>query len=239
MKKAYLVEFTILSGYLRRVAPVGAFVALMMALSPGMLVAVPGIMTIVLGMGAIRSASNYDELGGWGAFRLALPLTRRDVVLARYGVTVTLMVLGALFGFVAQALLWVVGQVVPLPAVSEGVSTLFGGDVLVGSLVSVALCLPISIVEACVMLPLVFKFGSTKALQMVPLVMTMVAGCLVGVLAYGGFAGEGSGVLKTVYAWVDAPHNLALLLVGLAVVDLGILSLSAAAAVRFYERRDL
>ena len=81
--------------------------------------------------------------------------------------------------------------------------TLFGGDVPVGFLVSVALCLPISIVAVGVTLPLVFKFGSTKALQMVPLIMTMLAG------------------------------------VGLAVVDLGILCLSAAAAVRFYEHRDL
>ena len=40
-------------------------------------------------MGAMGLAA-YDELNHWGLFRLTLPLSRRDVVLGRYGAIVTL-----------------------------------------------------------------------------------------------------------------------------------------------------
>ena len=48
-------------------------------------------------MGTMAAAA-YDEQNNWGLFRLTMPVSRRDIVLARYGVIVTLGLMGLAAG---------------------------------------------------------------------------------------------------------------------------------------------
>ena len=90
MKRAYLMEMTIFRDYIKQLMGVGFFVSIFVSAGMGSIVAAPAILTMMFFMMGCMSASAYDEQSNWGAFRLTMPVSRRDVVLGRYGVIVTL-----------------------------------------------------------------------------------------------------------------------------------------------------
>ena len=52
----------------------------------------------------VVTLSAYDDVSGWAAFRLALPLSRRDVVLGRYATVAVTCLASAVFGIALSAL---------------------------------------------------------------------------------------------------------------------------------------
>ena len=86
MKRAFLIEMTVLKSYVRQLVGLGFFVSIFVSIGMQRIVSVPGILTMMMFMMGSMSAAAYDEQSGWGLFRLTMPVSRRDVVLARYGV---------------------------------------------------------------------------------------------------------------------------------------------------------
>ena len=83
MKRAYLMEMTIFRDYIKQLMGVGFFVSIFVSAGMGSIVAAPAILTMMFFMMGCMSASAYDEQSNWGAFRLTMPVSRRDVVLGR------------------------------------------------------------------------------------------------------------------------------------------------------------
>ena len=84
MRRAYLIEMTVLRDYARQLLGLGLFIAICLSVGMHSIVAVPGLLCMLYFiMGALSTAA-YDEQNNWGLYRLTLPVSRRDVILGRY-----------------------------------------------------------------------------------------------------------------------------------------------------------
>lgn len=90
---------------------------------------------------------SYDEFAKWDAYGLTLPVTRNQVVLGRYAMTLIMLVVGAAIGLAISAVLTFVPEM-------DGTLT----DVIsVITLISSA-----GLVVLAIVLPLIYKFGAEK-----------------------------------------------------------------------------
>lgn len=117
MMRMIKMELVVFGQYLKQLSFSILFMAVCLSAGMGSTFALPGII-FMMGMFSLsNSASNYDEHNGWAAFRLTMPVSRREVVLGRYlfvlagALPVSLLVLAAALGLAA------LGEASMLPAV--------------------------------------------------------------------------------------------------------------------------
>ncbi|MDE8702040.1 ABC-2 transporter permease [Adlercreutzia equolifaciens] len=180
------------------------------------------------------SVGALDEQNGWERFRLTLPLTRRQVVFGRYGSTAVVAVAAAVGGLLVGLLVTAVADAVG----NEGglLAGLSSAQNPPEALVcSVVLTLTVFLVGAAVALPLMARFGMTKATRFVPLVVVLAM--VLGIAALD--TPLSSGVLAEWGAWVtgDVWHG-ALLVGGALLVAAVLYGASAFIAARLYEQRE-
>lgn len=125
-----------------------------------------------------------DELNGWQVFRLALPLSRTQVIGGR-ALTGLVAVLGALGVAAVLAALW-------FALAPDTVGDLPRAAILMGGAGSAAALLMIG-----VLMPCVARFGFTKAVRYLPVVL--MSALILGMLAVGQWGGLAAGA-----AWSDA-----------------------------------
>lgn len=84
MMRMFKMELAVFGQYLRQLAFSILFMAVCFTVGVGSTCMLPGII-FMMGMFSLsNSASHYDEQNDWAAFRLTMPVSRRDVVLGRY-----------------------------------------------------------------------------------------------------------------------------------------------------------
>lgn len=113
MKKAYLMDLTVVWDYILRITPICLLIGCLMTYAMESLIPVVGLLMCMFAMMGVISLAMYDEQGEWRRYRLALPVSRRSVVLARYGVALTLMLAGLALALGLDVILWLLGMVVP------------------------------------------------------------------------------------------------------------------------------
>ena len=245
MKRAYLIELTVLKNYVRQLLGLGFFVSFCVCLGMQNLVAAPGILTMMLFMMGSMSAAAYDEQMGWGLFRLTMPVSRRDVVLARYGVILTLGAAGALVGFLAASLLMAVGSVVELPG---GMSEMFAlsRENVQATVFATMFCMVMGSLIASIVTPIYFRLGQTKATQYIPMIVVILFIFPFVVLGGSGILDGGTvqlegmmRVLVDVLAFVETPAGVAAFSAVAVVFVLAVLAVSSAVSLKLYEKREL
>ena len=112
---------------------------------PSMLIA---MIALVLTMMTITSIT-YDDLAKWDKYALAMPISRKDMVLSKYVLSITLALTGVI---ISTAIAYIM-----LTIKSVDISNLL--------LTSYAIFL-ISLTFSSIVLPLVFKFGVEKSRMM-------------------------------------------------------------------------
>lgn len=235
MKKAFLIDLIVLRPYIKQLGPVGVFVALCMALGMGTPVAIAGTFVVLFALMSSMSANAYDDLNGWGAYRLTLPVSRRDVVLGRYLTVAALAVLGGVIGAAMEAVLWALANVVPLPDMFAGLGSM-GADGLLESGFTVCACLVFAAFVSSAVMPVFFKFGTTKATQFLPFISMGVA----FLIAYAVSQVDGTVVAQVSAAVEQAIANgFAPFALGCVVLSALMLCLSATLSVRIYSTREL
>ena len=237
MKRAFWIEATVMAQYLRQLLPIGLIVAVAMTIGVGNVSAAASVFVMMAFMLSSVAMSAYDDLDNWGAFRLALPLSRRDVVLGRYAMVVAFACVAAAFGGVLVAMGWALGQTGVLPESVVSYVAL-DADGLQGSLFAVLFVSLFGSLVVGVSLPCFFKFGTTKATQYLPYIMIVVCGLFAGTMS----ALDGGAVMEQVLrvlTWFEDPSHLALGGVGMLAAAAVILGISAVVSLRLYEKRDL
>lgn len=241
MLRAYLVDMAVLRDYSRALLGLGFFVAACVSLGMRTTVMAPGLLTMMYLLLGVSGTNSFDDDNGWGRLRLTMPLSRRDVVLARYGAIVTLGLGGLVAGLATALVLAAVAHVVPLPG---GLSPAFAlsGDALLGMILSAGALFAVGSLCAAVETPLFFRFGNTRATQYLPLVPLVALLCPIIVLGGSGMIDESTltvegiaGALSSVWS----PAGAAACLVGLLALSAALLGLSAAVSLRVYETREL
>lgn len=241
MLRAYLVDMTVLRDYSRALLGLGFFVAACVSLGMRTTMMAPGLLTMMYLLLGVSGTNSFDDLNGWGCLRLTMPLSRRDVVVARYGSIVTLGLGGLAAGLATTLVLTVVARLVPLPSELSPALAL-SEDVLLGMILSTGALFAVGSLCAAVEVPLYFRFGSTRATQYLPLVPLFVLLCPIIVLGGSGMIDESTLTAEGIagalgHIW--SPSGVAACLVGLLALSTAVLALSAAISLRLYEAREL
>ncbi|WP_232696894.1 ABC-2 transporter permease [Brevibacillus daliensis] len=105
-----------------------------------------GMVVLLFTMVSITSFS-YDDLAKWDTFALSMPVTKKEMVVSKYLLSILLAVMGTLFSVVFGALMVLFKDT---SSISE---QLLVSYVLFG----------IAILFVCIMLPLVYKFGVERS----------------------------------------------------------------------------
>ncbi len=238
MKTMVVADFTVMKSTLAQLAGICAAVALVMGVVMDTMAGAVAVIAAMTPFMFLFSLCAYDEQNGWERFRLTLPLSRRQVAFGRYATMAVLCAAVALFSLVIGFLVVAVaswaseglGLDVPLGLTWAESS---GAAMTASALLSIAV-----ILAACaVALPLLMRFGMTRATRFVPLVVLALA------LGVGLFSDHlpDSGAVFGFLQWLEAGNgaNLVLFAFGCLAVALALFAASAPLAAKFYEQREL
>ncbi|WP_172633509.1 ABC-2 transporter permease [Coriobacterium glomerans] len=184
----------------------------------------------------ISSAATNDEKTGWSAYRMTLPVSRRDVVLGRYAALLLMSLLLALVPSALAALIAVVSSTIPLPGPLADVLSL-DKNPLIALFAVGGVCFAFGTVTISVSLPAFFKFGLSKAAMLLPVAMILVLATPFLIVSVAG--GEAMDALSGALAFVMTPDGAKLAIAGAAAFVIILLAMSALVSIRVYERREL
>lgn len=236
MMRMLKMEFTVFGQYLRQLAFSILFMAVCFTVGMGSTSMLPGII-FMMGMFSLsNSASHYDEQNDWAAFRLTMPVSRRDVVLGRYLFVLAGTLIASLFVAVAACLLSWMGGASLLPEVVANVVRL-DADMIRAGVFALAFCSAMGFVIASVSMPVFFKLGQTKATQWLPFIMMFLG---VAPVMAGGFMGEEAIVpMQQALSFAETPEGLASFTVGALIFGVVCYIVSALVSLRVYKAREL
>lgn len=230
------MESVVFGQYLRQLSFSILFMAVCFAAGVGSTTSLPAII-FMLGMFSLSNgASNYDEHNGWAAFRLTMPLSRRDVVVGRYAfVLMGSVAVSALIAAIVCAL-GALESAVEMPAMLADVLRITPEGLQTGAFTFV-FCGVMGTLIAAVSMPVFFRFGQTKATQWLPFIMMFLG---VAPFMLAGFLGEEAvAALQSALAFAETGEGLAVLAAGAAVFATVCYAASALVSVRLYVSRDL
>lgn len=241
MTTMFKLDLACLRGTWKSLVPVTLFIAAMLSFSTGAAGAV-AMVAVMLPMMLMNTLFAVDVDGGWQELRLAMPLTRSQVVAGRYLTVLFAALVGALAGAAVGLGLHALRDVLePYTHSDLGVNAW----TLAGALF-VSVCL--SLLMQAFTLPFVMKLGFTKAVRFVPLFFTALVFALVGVAGFVvDLAGAGSfawltslsagGLTDGVLGVGSRDLSLAFIALAMAVFTAACLAVSYAVARHLYERR--
>lgn len=159
----------------------------------------------------VVTTMSYDDLAKWDNFALTLPLSRRDIVLGKYGTMLALNLFGAAFSIA-------IGLPILYFSNSMGILELLltaGASLLVGFLYS-SICIP-----------LLYKFGTEKArLMMIVLIMVPTFG-VVSLIRW----------FPNLFSWVSLFTPLTFALAAIALTAL-VVAGSIWLSIRIYSKKE-
>ena len=236
MMRMAKMELVVFGQYLKQLSFSILFMAVCFAAGTGSTSALPGII-FMMGMFSLSSsASNYDEHNGWAAFRLTMPVSRREVVLGRYLFVLAGALSVSLLVAAAALVLSMLGQASMLPEVVARVVRLDADAMQVG-LFTLAFCSAVGFVIASVSMPVFFKFGQTKATQWLPFIMMFLG--VAPFMIVGFMGGEAMMAAQRAFAFAQTPEGLAAFAAGACAFGLVCYAVSCVISLRIYSARDL
>lgn len=209
-----------------------ALIAVFISIPTGTLYGAIGACAAMIPFMYLFSISAYDEQNGWERYRLTLPISRRQVAYGRYA---SLLVVCACSLVIAVALGFVLGLVadaLPADIAPEGVRLSNAG---VAEVIGTALLTQVVILlVAMLTLPFILRYGMTKATRLAPMVLIFA---ICGVFILVG----NTPIAENAEAFIAGlgSFQVGVLVAGAVAVVLVLYGLSAYAAARLYEHREL
>ena len=210
----------------------GVVVSLVIAVSTQTPMTIMPIMALMLAYSVGFTLVAYDERNDWERFRLTLPLSRADIIRGRYGTFVIMTLVGLVVGALLTAIVYGLAQAMPDAPILSALSEPLGWQVLLAMAVaSVAGSLMLWLIA----LPLVARFGMTKAVRFIPLAFIIFLP-IGTVLAQK--AGPPPAFVVDLVTWaVTSEGTIVLALAVLAFVAV-LSALSCLLSVKLYEKRE-
>lgn len=227
MRRMLLCDLTVIRRQLPQITLTALVCALILSIVSVSMAAVAVIMmaTLMITYMIVVTLSAYDDVSGWAAFRLTLPLSRRDVVLGRYATIAVTCLASAILGIALSALVGPVEEAV-LPTVT-GEALLATGWNLSDALALALAGISLSLAYMAVILPIYLTFGTTKGTRLLAVFLIIVPAAIIG---------ASGGIISSI------PEQFttgAIVLTALPAIALVLFAISAAISMRLYARRDL
>lgn len=235
MKRMMALDFFTMRGMAGSLLLVSAFVFFALVFGMRDLCAPLAAVAAMVPLLALTSLGALDDAAGWGGFRLALPLGRRQVVTGRYAFLLLLAVLSGLLLLCIGFAVWALFALFPGDFAAE----LHASAGLVPLTACLFASLSCSMFACAVALPLFMRFGSSKGVRYVPLFAACAAAFIMAASASAGGPLGSLGLGARLILWLDASdlHLLAAAFVAFA-GSLILYAASAFLAVRLYEARE-
>lgn len=230
MKRAFMSELAIVRTLIPSIAGVGLFIFVVLTLAnapdgdSGMSAGAVSAMSPIMVM---TSLAGFDNQNGWERYRATLPLTRKDIICARY---LCIVVFSAIMACAAVLL-----NIIALPFFNSAGVTSTGQTVFEIAIASAASML-ISLMMVFLAQPLFFRFGHMEALRLSVGLFTLLW-CLA--IATLSSSNPISNWLMSIAGANPDPAVLDCLCAGTAVLALALCVISCAVSTKVYRARDL
>ena len=232
MKRAFMSELAIVRTLVPSIAGVGLFIFVVLTLANASdgdasmsagACAVSAMSPIVV----MNSLAGYDNQNGWERYRATLPISRKDIICARY---LSIIVFSAVMACAATLL-----NILTLPlfdpmGIPSTCQTIF--EIATASAASML----ISLMMVFLTQPLFFRFGHMEALR-----LSVGLFALLGCLAMATLSSSSpiSNWLMSIAGANPDPAVLGCLCAGIAVLALALCALSCIVSTKVYRARDL
>ncbi|WP_080799419.1 ABC-2 transporter permease [Arabiibacter massiliensis] len=210
----------------------GVVVSVVLAVSTQTALAIVPIATLMMSYSVGFTLVAFDERNNWDEFRLTLPLSRASIICGRYATFLIMTFIGLVFGLVLMGIVFALAQLMPTVPLLATLVVGLDWQLVVG--VSVA-SIAGSLVLWLIALPLVARFGMTKAVRFLPLVF------ILGMLFVGPLlqnAGPAPQFLVDLITWAVTPAGT----IGLSAAVVAAVAVLAAAScvlsVKLYQKRE-
>lgn len=235
MRKVLASDLLMMKGPLLQTLILGLIVGLVLCVAMGSPQACAAALAAMVPLLLMVNLWGFDETAGWSGYRLTLPVDRSQVVAGRYGALLVLFV-GA--GLVVLAFMAaVMAAAGPLSAVLPVPQDLvLSGDSMAMVCACILLGLGIDLVAAALSQPLVMRFGMTKAMRFIPLLVVMAV--VFGISFLSASDGAVDLLGWALQAVPDEMMRIVLIGVGLLAVGLILFALSGLVAARLYAKRQ-
>ena len=232
MKRAFMSELAIVRTLVPSIAGVGLFIFVVLTLAN----ASDGDSAMSAGACAVSAMSpimvmsslaGFDNQNGWERYRATLPLSRKDIICARY---LSIIAFSAAMTCAAALL-----SIIALPFFNSAGVTSTGQAVFEIAIASAASML-ISLMMVFLAQPLFFRFGHMEALRLSVGLFAML-GCLT--MATLSSSNHISNWLMSIAGANPDPAVLGCLCAGIAALTLALCVISCTVSTTVYRVRDL
>ena len=230
MKAMIVSDFAVLRSALLQLVGICVVIALFMGYAMGTLVGGAAAIAAMPPFMLLFSLAATDELNGWERFRLTLPLTRRQVVFGRYASLGLIAAATIAFSLALSFLLLGVISCMPAGILPEGLTPADNppAALVVGAVGVITLGMAVT-------LPLIFRFGMTRATRLVPVVVVIAIAAGISFFDAGI---QPTGVLASLAQWLDTGSNYLLLAIAMVAAVALVYAASALIAAKLYEKRE-
>ena len=232
MKRAFMSELAIVRTLVPSIAGVGLFIFVVLTLAnasdgdSGMSAgacAVSAMSPIVV----MNSLAGYDNQNGWERYRATLPISRKDIICARY---LSIIVFSAVMACAAALL-----SIVSIPLFnSAGIPST--GQIVFETTIASAASMLISLMMVFFAQPIFFRFGHMEALRL-SVGLFALLGC--GTMAMLSSSNPISNWLMSFAGANPDPAVIGCLCAGIAVAAFMLFMVSCTISTKIYRARDL
>lgn len=234
MKAMIVTDFYTLRNALLQLVGICLVIAVFMGWAMGSLVGAAAAIAAMVPFMLLFSLAATDEQNGWERFRLTLPLTRRQVVFGRYASLGLATAVTVVFTLALSFLILGIAGLMPAGVVPEGFTlTENPPAALVGSVVG---GISMVMMGMAVALPLLMRFGMTRATRIVPMIVVVLFAAGFGF--FGSDVTTDGGLLANLVLWLDTGNNYLFLAAAMVIAVALIYVASAAVAAKLYEKRE-
>ncbi len=172
MKPMFLNDLTIMRWYLVQTYGICVAVGLFMGVAMGSLLTMGACIAAMIPLLTAFSLLSYDELNNWQAYRLAMPLSRNDIVSGRYLCILAVALASALLGLATSFLVGLIAQLLGPASMIAALSFESNPPGLV--VASTLFGLGASLIMAAALIPPAMKSGMTKGVRFAPFIIMFV-----------------------------------------------------------------
>lgn len=236
MKAMILSDLLTVKKYLKQQALLYTIIVAALSIFMGNIAMIVPFLGVMMPFSLAFTLLAYDERNNWEQFRLALPLSRKNVITGRYASLAIVLLFGIALGL--AACLVVVGISTLVPGIPEmfGLTAGFSAQEIILSSVA-----PIGII--CIMLaitmPLIARFGMTKAVRYVPVFFLVII--LLGVGSGQVFTFDYTAAMPFLSALASMLETIpgTLAIAGIVVaIGAVIYTLSCLLSIKLYQKRE-
>lgn len=236
MMRMVKMELVVFGQYLKQLLFTMAFTVTCVAVGVGSISIIPSTAFVVMIFSFSMAGAVYDEQNAWGAYRMAMPLSRRDVVFGRYAFNLFTALGVSLIAAVITAVLVALGTMLPVQGFVADL-LVWNEDTTASAIAGVVSCMCIGLALNSITLPVFFKFGHTKATQWLPFIMLLLS--VLPFVVMGMIGGEPFALLEQALNTAQATGGMGMIGFGALVVALVVYGVSACVSIKFYEARSL